>query len=440
MKTLLDQITAEFLTDADSPATQQAKKIGLVSKGWGRWADPRTDKVTHKTQDDKLVPVDSTEEPSKSDRTSDTAVDKLAQVAKDLKKIKSTSKQSKRKVSIRQTTTDLSQRGTDSILDTLNEPEFSTKEIKQFEEETGVDVARALSDPMSYLLVTDEDYSWAGSEEEQKEQIIKQLKEQMNYWTREDSRGGDQRDRAYDIGKFQLAFPTGNKEMSDEQAREALQRDLDTPSTVSGELNKIVREGTKTISKEVRLATRESHSEWADKQDESYDAEVGGWQRNINREALQRIDKRIKSDPPPPIQTDLPVHRGMAMNDKDLEEFLGQLEEGSEIELPIGSFSFDPSVAGEFADAQVSHDYRPNVTIGEDATHAVVLQVTGRDSSLNGLYMNGNHSRPKLKADAGLYGEQQEVLLPSGGYTVESVETKDHDGRQFVVVNLTQEN
>ena len=128
------------------------------------------------------------------------------------------------------------------------------------------------------------------------------------------------------------------------------------------------------------------------------------------------------------------------MNDEDLEEFLGQLEEGSEIELPIGSFSFDPSVAGEFADAQVSHDYRPNVTIGEDATHAVVLQVTGRDSSLNGLYMNGNHSRPKLKADTGLYGEQQEVLLPSGGYTVESVEIKDHDGRKFVVVNLTQEN
>jgi len=73
MKTLLDQITAEFLTDEDSPATQQAKKIGLVSKGWGRWADPRTGKVTHKSTDGgvKLEPVGTTEPETEKEPTRD---------------------------------------------------------------------------------------------------------------------------------------------------------------------------------------------------------------------------------------------------------------------------------------------------------------------------------------------------------------------------------
>ena len=76
MKTLLDQITAEFLTDADSPAAQQAKAMGLVYKGYSRWVDPRTGKVTHKSTDAgaKLEPVGPTE--PESEKGADTKPDK----------------------------------------------------------------------------------------------------------------------------------------------------------------------------------------------------------------------------------------------------------------------------------------------------------------------------------------------------------------------------
>ena len=45
------------LLEDDSQAAQQAKRMGLVYKRFGRWADPRTDKVTHYTKDGMLRKV-----------------------------------------------------------------------------------------------------------------------------------------------------------------------------------------------------------------------------------------------------------------------------------------------------------------------------------------------------------------------------------------------
>ena len=59
------------LLDEDGEAAQQAKQMGLISKGWGRWADPRTGKVTHKTDGGRLVAVDPQQQAkpkSKTDR------------------------------------------------------------------------------------------------------------------------------------------------------------------------------------------------------------------------------------------------------------------------------------------------------------------------------------------------------------------------------------
>ena len=69
-KTLLEQITEEFLVEDDSPATQQAKQMGLVYKQFGRWGDPKTNKITHKSVDGgaKLVPwTDDEDEKEKGD-------------------------------------------------------------------------------------------------------------------------------------------------------------------------------------------------------------------------------------------------------------------------------------------------------------------------------------------------------------------------------------
>jgi len=59
------------LLDEDGEAAQQAKQMGLISKGWGRWADPRTGKITHKTDGGRLVAVDPQQQAkpkSKTDR------------------------------------------------------------------------------------------------------------------------------------------------------------------------------------------------------------------------------------------------------------------------------------------------------------------------------------------------------------------------------------
>ena len=41
----------------ESDAAKKAKALGLVSKGYGRWADPKTDKVVAQTVKGQLVPV-----------------------------------------------------------------------------------------------------------------------------------------------------------------------------------------------------------------------------------------------------------------------------------------------------------------------------------------------------------------------------------------------
>lgn len=55
---LLKEATAIFEKDAEQlVASKVAKKLGLVYKGFGRWADPKTNKIVAKTISGKLVKV-----------------------------------------------------------------------------------------------------------------------------------------------------------------------------------------------------------------------------------------------------------------------------------------------------------------------------------------------------------------------------------------------
>ena len=55
---LLSELLTDFIYNEGSDAADQAKQMGLVYKGFGRWADPRTNKVTHKTDGDRLTKLD----------------------------------------------------------------------------------------------------------------------------------------------------------------------------------------------------------------------------------------------------------------------------------------------------------------------------------------------------------------------------------------------
>jgi len=75
------------LLDEDGEAADQAKQMGLISKGWGRWADPRTGKVTHKSDGSRLVAVDPQQDKSGGEKEigPKPTQSKLGQIAKDLK-------------------------------------------------------------------------------------------------------------------------------------------------------------------------------------------------------------------------------------------------------------------------------------------------------------------------------------------------------------------
>jgi hypothetical protein len=53
---LLRELLSDFILDEESEAARQAKTMGLISKGFGRWAD-QSGTITHKTDNGKLVPV-----------------------------------------------------------------------------------------------------------------------------------------------------------------------------------------------------------------------------------------------------------------------------------------------------------------------------------------------------------------------------------------------
>jgi hypothetical protein len=55
---LLSELLSDFIFKEGSDAADQAKQMGLVYKGFGRWSDPRTDKVTHKTDGGRLTKID----------------------------------------------------------------------------------------------------------------------------------------------------------------------------------------------------------------------------------------------------------------------------------------------------------------------------------------------------------------------------------------------
>jgi hypothetical protein len=58
----MKELLAEFLgtiLEKRSEASKEAEKLGLVSKGFGRWAKENDTTITHKTVDGKLVPVEA---------------------------------------------------------------------------------------------------------------------------------------------------------------------------------------------------------------------------------------------------------------------------------------------------------------------------------------------------------------------------------------------
>lgn len=55
----LKKLIEAVLDEVDSEAAAEAKQMGLVYKGYGRWADPKTNQVVAKTIQGKLVKIEN---------------------------------------------------------------------------------------------------------------------------------------------------------------------------------------------------------------------------------------------------------------------------------------------------------------------------------------------------------------------------------------------
>ena len=180
---------------------------------------------------------------------------------------------------------------------------------------------------------------------------------------------------------------------------------------------------------------RKAQKKWVAQKnkDSNYAGTMMAYQRMISKSALNEIDDMLKSDPPPPIKAKA-LYRGMAMKPADLRKFLKTFSEGNEIELPISSFSIDPSVAAGFSN-NVNND---NATIDKSNNQSVLIKVVNSNNTFNGFSMNSNIGTAddsKMQENFGNWEYQQEILLPSNNkYKVVKTESKKMDGGRSVTI------
>jgi hypothetical protein len=133
----------------------------------------------------------------------------------------------------------------------------------------------------------------------------------------------------------------------------------------------------------------------------------------------------------------------MAMKPSDYSKFMKSFKEGSNIDLPISSFSLDASTATEFA----NNVGNANATINKENNQSIMMKVINSKNTFNGFCMNANvgnvsaQTLPGVLTDNfGTWGGQHEVLLPSNNkYKVVKTEAKKmQGGRSLTVITLEQ--
>ena len=301
--------------------------------------------------------------------------------------------------------------------------------IAQVANDLGIDVNRILSHPEYYVKDSDTfgetplDYS------------LQAFGHTMFF--------ADDPDAAYHLVDLQMAYPLKYKSLSDEEWVKQMQSENDNPTTIDGHLRKYQKEENDVNKNWESNAynNRKSQAGWVKSQaknNKKYAETMLEYQQMISKPALNDIDKMLISNPPPPIKAEA-LYRGMAMKPGDLKTFLKKFKQGNNVELPIASFSSDPSVATGFAN-NVDND---NALIDKSNNQAVVIKVVNSKNQFNGFSMNANIDNvksPNSMAPYSNWAYQEEVLLPSNNlYKVKNIETiKLEDGRSITSIILEQ--
>ena len=308
----------------------------------------------------------------------------------------------------------------------------------------GVDVNRILSNPERYIQIAGPPmFQFKG--DSPKEYALKALGHTISFVQYATQYGEqDFLDSAYRLKDLQMAFPLKYKALSDEEWKNKIVEEDNNPTMVSSALEKFTKDektNTENIDK-IDKTNRKTQKEWVKKQTKNreYSINMMAYQQDINKFALNAINELLKSDPPPPIKAKA-LYRGMAMKSADLKKFLKTFSEGSDIDLPISSFSIDPSVATGFA----NNVNNSNALIKKGNNQCVLIKVINKNNTFNGFAMNSNIKNAKApggdiawEADFDDWDFQQEVLLPSNNkYKVIKTETKKmENNRTFTIVEM----
>jgi hypothetical protein len=327
---------------------------------------------------------------------------------------------------------------------------FTTKDVAKVANKYKIDVNRILQHPEMYFDIS----GYTPTKEDLKDLGYKSLSEyalvQMGN-TIYFGKSGDT-DSMDDLSNLQLAYPLKYKTLSDDEWNKTMQNELENPTTVDGGLRNFIKKergsDTNNSFENISETNNKNQSNWVKEQakkNPNYINDMISYQSMINKDALNRIDGMLKSDPPPPVQTNA-LYRGMAMTPKDYSNFMKSFKEGSNIDLPISSFSFDATTATEFA----NNVGNANALVNKANNQSVMIKVVNSKNTFNGFCMNANIDNVSAKKDNSFgnsfgndfsnWSDQHEVLLPSNNkYKVVKTEsTKMQGSRSLTIITLEQ--
>jgi len=326
----------------------------------------------------------------------------------------------------------------------ISKPTFTKKQIANVVNKYKIDVNRILKNPQIYLDIT----GYTPTNKDLKNFGFKNITEYVLtdlgdtiYFGKDNNV-----DSMSNLANFQLAYPLKYKNLSDEEWSSKIEDEKTNPTTVDNALRNFTQSESKenSMTDKVSDANAKNQTKWVkeqSKKDTNYGDNMFEYQSLISKTALNKINEQLKSSPPPPIKAKA-LYRGMAMKPKDYSKFMQSFKEGSNIDLPISSFSFDPTIATGFSN-NVNND---NALIDKSNNQSVIIKVVNQKNEFNGFAMNANiDNADRANADEfdsgfAAWSSQQEVLMPSNNkYNVMKAEVKKmEDGRSFTVITLEQ--
>ena len=347
----------------------------------------------------------------------------------------------------KETTKDIANEFTRVNKKIIDRPTFTPAQIAKVANKHKIDVNRILKHPELYFEIS----GFTPNEEDLKEWGYESLADFALVKLGNTILFGidNEIDAMDDLSTLQLAYPLKYKTLPDDMWSKKMKDEVENPTTVDGGLRNFIKKekGGDMDNSFVGIskANNKNQSKWVKKQakkNPNYIKDMFSYQSMINKDALNRIDEMLKSEPPPVVHTNA-LYRGMAMKSSDYTKFMKSFKEGSNIDLPISSFSFDASTATEFA----NNVGNANSLVDKANNQSIMMKVVNSTNTFNGFCMNANVDNVSAKNKDSMFGDdfgswsgQHEVLLPSNNkYKVVKIEAKKMEGgRSLTIITLEQ--